>query len=416
MSENSENLIHLQVNQQDQYFDNREELASYLNEELSHWHWIRATCGNAGGQIYQTYVHAPISTILSPAQTNQRINLSNYLASNSPDGIFIEATRKHHGDIVGLFTYIYIHPEKQTITRNQNVKQALTNSEYFYESSLAAFIVATYKGEFGSTSSIGEASISETISDITEHSNNAKRTIANITSSHEKELDALKTDRKDLLASWNRQLKRRLSLYGKVAKSVRSDARSQLASAKDDVEAAKEAYHDTIDFKASVTYWTERKSSHIRGKYGWLIILIAIMIGTGYGLSSYYSHGGIIGIFSQPTGATVTPGMDLGIDQADKKIVNLTGAGLIITFFWIFLRIALKQFNTHTSLAIEASERVTMTKTYLALLGEGKLNGDQDRKLVLEALFKSSQLTPSNSDSANTPVELIIKAITEKRG
>lgn len=413
MSENNENLIHFKGNQYDQYFDSRDELASFLNEEISYWRWIRSTLGNAGGQIYQTYISAPIVTILNQHQANPQINLKNYLSSKSPDALFIEATRKQHGDTIGLLTFIYLHPDKTTITRNNNVKQALSSSEHFYEICLAAYISATYRGELGSTTSIAEASISETINGITEHSNNAREIINNITCSHESELASLKNDRKNLLLRWNKQIKKRINLYGKVAKSLRSSAASQFASAKSDVEAAKEAYHDTIDFKASVTYWTERKTSHVRGKYGWLAALAAIMIATGYGLSSYYSHGGIIGIFSQ---APVPPNTELGIDQADKKIVNLTGAGLIITFFWIFLRIALKQFNTHANLAIEASERVTMTKTYLALLGEGKLNGEQDRKLVLEALFKPSQLTSPISDSASTPVELIIKAITEKRG
>lgn len=415
MSDKDASLIHLQGNGYEQYFGNRDELHSFLHGELTNWRWIRTTLGTAGGQIFQTHTHAPISTVINLANINPRINFSNYLSSQSADGLFIEAIRKHHGDTIGLLTYIYLHPEKQSLLRNHVVKQALSNPEHFYESSLAALITAKYKGDLDSTSSIAETSISETINDIAEHSKQAKQTISSITSSHEEELYALKSDRKKLLTNWNNQIRRRFDLYGRIAKSVRSDARSQLTLAKGDVDAAKAAYHDTIDLEASVTYWVDRKQSHIRGKYGWLLAVAIIMFITGLGLSSYYSHGGIIGISSQSPDTLTTPGIDLGIDQGDRKIVNLTGAGLIITFFWVFLRIALKQFNTHASLAIEASERVTMTKTYLALLAEGKLNGDQDRKLVLEALFKSSQLTPPTSESATTPVELIIKAITEKR-
>lgn len=414
LSEDDGKLFYVQGNQHSESFDTSEEVVSFLNNEMTYWQWIRNTLGQAGGIIYQTYVHAPINTIRSQNLINPRINLSSFLLSTSPPGIFLEGIRKTHGDAVALIAFIYFHPEKTSITKTSRITQTLSSPDNLYEVNLAIYNVAKYKGDLSATSDIAETSIRDTITRVAVHASEAKEEILNITCAHQEELENFRTKLKSQISSWNKQFKKRSRSYRKIATSVKVNANSQLKSAMDDIVAAKEAYHDTIDFKASVAYWTQRKSSHLIGKYGWLAALTTIMILTAVGLSLYYSHGGIIGIFGQPNLAD-PQATELSLDQSDKKIFNLAGAGLIITFFWILLRIALKQFNIHANLAIEASERVTMTKTYLALLSEGKLNADQDRKLVLEALFRSSQLASTASDSASTPVELIIKAITEKR-
>ncbi len=51
-------------------------------------------------------------------------------------------------------------------------------------------------------------------------------------------------------------------------------------------------------------------------------------------------------------------------------------------------RLLVRMFLSHIHLATDAAERVVMVKTYLSLLESGKLFTDEDRKLILQALFR----------------------------
>lgn len=52
------------------------------------------------------------------------------------------------------------------------------------------------------------------------------------------------------------------------------------------------------------------------------------------------------------------------------------------------VRLVVRMFLSHTHLATDAEERVTMVKTYLSLLEADKMPSDDDRKLVLTPLFR----------------------------
>jgi hypothetical protein len=52
------------------------------------------------------------------------------------------------------------------------------------------------------------------------------------------------------------------------------------------------------------------------------------------------------------------------------------------------LRLVVRMFLSHMHLATDAAERVTMVMTYLALLEGEKMPSDEDRKLVLQPLFR----------------------------
>lgn len=96
-------------------------------------------------------------------------------------------------------------------------------------------------------------------------------------------------------------------------------------------------------------------------------------------------------------------------------VADLAGAALLITLLGIIIKITLRQFNTHSYLALEAEERITFTKTYLALLNEGKLKSEEDRKLVLESLFRSTKSGAVEEIPFSSPLELILKTIGDKK-
>ncbi len=52
------------------------------------------------------------------------------------------------------------------------------------------------------------------------------------------------------------------------------------------------------------------------------------------------------------------------------------------------IRLIVRMFLSHLHLATDAAERVVMTQTYLSLLDGKHLPNDEDRKLILQALFR----------------------------
>jgi hypothetical protein len=52
------------------------------------------------------------------------------------------------------------------------------------------------------------------------------------------------------------------------------------------------------------------------------------------------------------------------------------------------VRLLVRLFLSNSHLATDADERVTLVKTYLALMEADKLPFDDDKKLILEALFR----------------------------
>jgi hypothetical protein len=78
---------------------------------------------------------------------------------------------------------------------------------------------------------------------------------------------------------------------------------------------------------------------------------------------------------------------------------------VLLTFaFWferIFVRLLLSQVHLYT----DASERVVMAKTYIALLREGQGMKDEDRRLILQALFRPA-VTGIVKDDAIPPTVL----------
>jgi cobalamin biosynthesis protein CbiD len=101
--------------------------------------------------------------------------------------------------------------------------------------------------------------------------------------------------------------------------------------------------------------------------------------------------------------------------ELSAAVADLAGAALLITLLGVLIKITLRQFNTHSHLSLEAAERITFTKTYLALLNEGKLKSDEDRKLILESLFRSTQSGSVAEIPFSSPIELILKTLGEKK-
>lgn len=130
-------------------------------------------------------------------------------------------------------------------------------------------------------------------------------------------------------------------------------------------------FRETMALRAPVEYWKGRKEKHERraavtGR-AVFISMAALVV--------------ILGVIA----AWVLTNLNLEGKPDAWRLALVTVVGVIGV--WA-VRLIVRMFLSHTHLATDAAERETMVMTYLALLEAEKLPTDDDRKLILQALFR----------------------------
>lgn len=158
-----------------------------------------------------------------------------------------------------------------------------------------------------------------------------------------------------------------------------------LASSKAELTAITKTYDDKLALQASVSYWTSKRNSHrLWSKLFGGAFILALLI-CGWGLFVFVKD-------LVPAEAT----------RDKAPIVRLVESIVVVTFVVWFIRTIARLFLVHLHLAEDSSERVVMINTYLALLRESAGVKDNDRELILQALFRRAS-TGIVKDDANPP-------------
>lgn len=89
--------------------------------------------------------------------------------------------------------------------------------------------------------------------------------------------------------------------------------------------------------------------------------------------------------------------------HADLPLGRIGVSLLVITLGLWLIRTFARMFLSNWHLAADASERVVMVQTYLALLQEGSGLDTSDRELIITALFRKAS-TGIVRDDANPPM------------
>ncbi len=144
-----------------------------------------------------------------------------------------------------------------------------------------------------------------------------------------------------------------------------------LSDAEQSKIAIEQTYREHMALKAPVEYWTRKAGEHNRkaNKLGWLA--------------------GWAGVIVALALAVATLALLVGVENPEYwrlAIVALFAALGI----WL-VRILTRLFLSNLHLASDAEERVTMVETFLSLMSEGHISRDEDRHLVLQTLFRSTQ-------------------------
>lgn len=431
----------------------RELISDIFESDFKTWKWIDTLDSAEAHEYYFSHVRSAEKEILgySQAVSNKnnealpkQINIDYYVSSNGSLGEFILQTRQQHGDIVAFYALQIATTDTDATHKNYN-RSDPSKKSLSYEYHLAHFLYFQHinAGDYitGNTN--------KKLKTLVENfSTTAKLSLEDIRDTGDTARKMLSESSEELARGRTRNKARALTVlrrYRRVFSTVRQEAHAAKIAAKDDLTSAFETYHAQVDLKSSIVYWNDKVIQHNKSKWRWLIVVIASVILTFASPIYYYSIGGASAlseknneskVYTQPppqptdiskdakpsntSESSIKDSVNLSHETLQKVVIasgiaDLTGAALIVALMSVLLRLSLRQYNTYMFLGNDAEERVTMLKTYLALSNEGKLTSDGDMKLVLEALFRPSQSGSIPESTPATPIELVIKAITERK-
>lgn len=170
----------------------------------------------------------------------------------------------------------------------------------------------------------------------------------------------------------------------------------KLADSEAELKRLNETYDTHMAIAAPVSYWETKRSNHKNWTVWSFSALTVCMLAFGWFL---YCEVRDIGTMVEATrtaalaasakaavanspSASLTPLLDI---LAGWKIGAYI---LLVTLVFWFIRLLVRIFLSNIHLENDAAERVTMAKTYIALMRDGSLNGKEHIGTILAALFR----------------------------
>jgi len=179
------------------------------------------------------------------------------------------------------------------------------------------------------------------------------------------------------------------------SRSIEERAAASIAS----ITATEHAYIQQMALAAPVAYWSEKAKDHkiaesklLKISISYFVVAIIVLFVVGWMSSNY--------ILRLPK-------------DVDRAAVYVIVSGGLIAFttmmFWIG-RLIVKLYLSEHHLRVDANERSTMTKTYLAMTHEGTAT-EAERAIVLSAIFRP---TPDGIVREDGPMDMSVGGIVSK--
>jgi len=168
-------------------------------------------------------------------------------------------------------------------------------------------------------------------------------------------------------------------------------------SAKADLEAYIESVKKRWALSESVSYWDTKEKYHKKRAFWFGIAWPTLGIGLAYGIFelTWWLSGGLKPL-QAAQGAVVQPLPSI----TQPNYWHIAVLVISVTLSIWFLRILVRVFLSHLHRHADAHERITLIKTYLALLQEGKELVPDDRKIIIQTIFRPSPSGLVKEDAA----------------
>lgn len=179
-------------------------------------------------------------------------------------------------------------------------------------------------------------------------------------------------------------------VYNDSVKSLQDQLDAEKVASKQRFDSFVDAYRNQMRLKAPVQYWIENVKHHkdLAFKFGLSSVLLSILIFLPIGFVAWEILAG------------------------EQIIWGKVGVVAFTTSLAIWLiRVLVRMYLSHNHMQMNSQERVVMTKAYLALISEGGASSDEERNLILQAIFRPVSTGIITDDaSPHNIIELINKS------
>lgn len=189
-------------------------------------------------------------------------------------------------------------------------------------------------------------------------------------------------------------IKARLTEVEELLSSFKQRSDSDLEDGKAKIEAVRLTYKTELALQAPTSYWREKQVAHRKVAAGWAVGFAVVAVLLGFFVADIW-HITLQPYLDAIAKATAS-GKAKDLPQPSYGIyLPILGAAFLSV--WV-LRIISRQLLLHFGLISDAGERVAMVKTFLALMQMPEHVKEDDRILILSALFRPSN--KSDDDAA----------------
>jgi len=163
----------------------------------------------------------------------------------------------------------------------------------------------------------------------------------------------------------------------------------QLSGMQEELQNLKETYDKHMALAAPVEYWDTKRRGHKTLSVVSFIAVLVCMLFVGWFLHTELQVVANTALeVKAATGAVTAGHSSIQTTLKSTTAWHLGSFLLLATLSFWFIRLLVRIFLSHLHLENDAAERVTMVKTYLALLRDGSLPKDNSINTVLAALFR----------------------------
>lgn len=177
--------------------------------------------------------------------------------------------------------------------------------------------------------------------------------------------------------------------YNESIKNLQEQLEKEKSDSKQRIEGFIDAYQHHMKLKAPVQYWKDNCEHHKKAAKNFgiasLILSLIIFLPIAYVAWEILATEEII--------------------WGKVGVVAFTSSLAI----WL-IRVLVRMYLSHNHMQMNSQERVVMTQAYLALISEGGATSDEERNLVLQAIFRPISTGIVTDDAApHNIIELISK-------
>lgn len=145
---------------------------------------------------------------------------------------------------------------------------------------------------------------------------------------------------------------------------------------KESLKSLEETYNKKLALDSAVQYFQKKARNHM--VLSWMFGIAAAVVGVLFVFfANEFAGAFLAGVNTQSEGVPVAPAWEI-----------VAVAGLAATLVFWGLRILVRLLLSHLHLHTDMKSRATLMQTYLSLIREGSGLKDDDRKLIIQMLFR----------------------------